>query len=393
MRIQPPPVPDDVRALRSAFLARGFDLWPVGGYVRDLILGEAPKDLDLSTDATPDEQASVYAAAGVRFAPTGAAHGTLTAILASGPCEITSLRRDVATDGRRATVAFTRDRVEDLGRRDLTINAISVDLDGEVLDPFGGVEDLAARRIRFVGDPGERMREDYLRILRWLRFSGRFAPGAPLDREAVEAARANGPGLDGISRERVWSEFSRILSGPGAVTMTLALRELGLDAHVDLPEGDVPALAALAADGMPPDPALMMSAYLGYDAGKVEALAAAWRWSREDAQRTLYACAARGRGTDPRREVAVNRRRPDWAAAMARADGDPEAARAVASWSPPAFPLDGRALARAGFEKGPAMGEVLARLRGAWADSGYALGADELLEMAMEPGEGASPAP
>lgn len=389
MRITPPDLPEDQRELRRGFRAQGFDRWIVGGYVRDLLLGKRPKDLDLCTDATPDEQVALYDKLGLRHVPTGFEHGTVTVVLPSGPCEITSMRRDVTTDGRRATVAYTRDRREDAARRDLTFNAMSLDDDGGLYDPFGGAEDLRARRARFVGSPDARMREDYLRILRWLRFHGWIAEGRPLDGDTAAAAARNAQGLAGISRERVWSEVSRILRGPSAVAMTAALSELGLARHVGLPAGSLDALSEALAHGTGDDPAVSLAAYLGYDADAVARIAVDWRWSRHDAERAGYVARAKGSGGDPFRLVAVEGVRPEWAAALARADGHPGLAEEVLAWPKPAFPVDGRALAAAGVAPGPAMGETLRRLKDAWADSGYALGRDDLLASLDE----AAPAP
>jgi tRNA nucleotidyltransferase/poly(A) polymerase len=387
-----PAFPPDLHDLRRALGARGHGLWVVGGYVRDLVLGVEPKDVDLCTDATPDEQVALYAELGMRHVPTGFAHGTVTVVLSSVPYEVTSLRRDVTTDGRHAVVAYTRDRVEDLARRDLTANAMSMDLEGRILDPFGGADDLRAGRVRFVGNPADRMREDHLRVLRWLRFHGRLTPSAPLDPEAAAAAAACAPSLARVSSERVWSEVSRILTGPGAVAMMRAVADLGLGPHLGLPEGSPDALSALARQGGGSDAPLMAAAYLGYDPAKVEALAKAWRWSRADADRAAYVSVRQGAGRDPFREMALDGRPLDWAVALARADGQGHLAKGLREWTVPAFPVDGRDLAGAGLRPGPAMGEALRGLRTAWADSGYALGADALLARLTDAPEG-PPAP
>ena len=167
-------ITDDLKALRAQFVAAGFDLRLVGGVVRDTIASIPAKDIDLCTDATPEQQIEIYHRYGYRAIPTGLQHGTITVVLDSVPYEITSLRIDVKTDGRHAEVEFTNDWHADLARRDLTINAMAMTFDGEVIDPFGGQQDLQDRVVRFVGDAEQRIQEDYLRILRCIRFMGRF---------------------------------------------------------------------------------------------------------------------------------------------------------------------------------------------------------------------------
>jgi len=171
--------------LRDAFRAQGFDLKLVGGCVRDLMLGLTPKDVDLHTDATPDECVLIYQAEGVRFEETGLSHGTISVIFDHVAYEITSLRTDTETDGRHAVVSYTRDWHTDLRRRDFRFNAMSMSFEGDILDPFGGQADLEAGVVRFVGDAETRIKEDYLRILRWFRFRGRF--GMQMDAAAEHA--------------------------------------------------------------------------------------------------------------------------------------------------------------------------------------------------------------
>ena len=223
--------------LRQHFQDDGFDIKFVGGYVRDTLLGLTPKDIDFCTDATPDEQAIVYAKNGIEHIPTGLQHGTWTVVLRgaeTGVYEITSLRTETDHDGRHATVAWTRDWNEDLSRRDLTFNAMAMSFDGELLDPFNGKSDLEKGRVRFVGNAAERMREDFLRILRFVRFQARFSNGQ-YDQDALDAVEDCAPGLADISRERVWSEVSRIVSGKQGPAYLSELIRLGLGPYIDLP--------------------------------------------------------------------------------------------------------------------------------------------------------------
>ena len=235
----------------------------VGGTVRDLALDAPPGDFDLATTARPEEVMARARAAGLHVAPTGLAHGTVT-ILAKGlPIEVTTLREDIATDGRHAQVAFGRDFRADALRRDFTINALSIDLDGCVHDYAGGLADLAARRVRFIGDPHLRIREDYLRILRFFRFSARFGEGE-LDAEGLAAAIRERDGLAILSRERVRSELFKLLAAPRAGEVVTKVCEAGLLGALLAGMTDPARLRRLiaveAGRGEPPDPLLRLAA-------------------------------------------------------------------------------------------------------------------------------------
>ena len=184
----------------------------VGGAVRDELLSLPVNDVDLATELAPDEVVRRLEAAKIRAVPTGIDHGTITAVSSGQPVEVTTLRRDVSTDGRRATVAFTDDWKEDAARRDFTINALFADPNtGEIFDYFDGIEDLKARRVRFIGDPFQRIAEDHLRILRFFRFHARFGAGEP-DAAALDACTARANDLMALSRERIADELLKLLS-------------------------------------------------------------------------------------------------------------------------------------------------------------------------------------
>jgi len=233
------------RALR-ALDGQGEETRLVGGAVRDLALGEKMGDFDLATTALPEVVMRRARAAGFGVAPTGLAHGTVTVIVEGQPIEVTTLRRDVATDGRHATVAFGRDFEADARRRDFTINALSLGRDGIVHDYAGGLVDLAARRVRFIGDPGQRIREDYLRILRFFRFSARYGGGA-LDPEGLRAAIRERDGLTILSRERVRAELLKLLAAPRAGEVVTAVCEAGLLAPLLAGQTDAARLRRLVA--------------------------------------------------------------------------------------------------------------------------------------------------
>jgi len=209
----------------------------VGGAVRDTLLGLPVKDIDCATSLLPEESSRRIAAAGFKVIPTGIAHGTVTALLPSGPVEVTTLRRDIATDGRRATVAFTDEWHEDAERRDFTINALSADPEtGEIHDYFNGVADLGAGLVRFIGDPLARIAEDHLRILRLFRFHERFGRGDP-DGEALAACRARANDLMALSRERIADELLKLLSGKNPAPTIGLMRRSGIFQPV-IPEID-----------------------------------------------------------------------------------------------------------------------------------------------------------
>ncbi len=342
----------------------------VGGCVRDARLGRAVADVDLATPDAPEAVMAALRAAGLKAVPTGLAHGTVTAVAMHRGFEVTTLRHDLATDGRHAVVAFTEDWRADAARRDFTINAMSMTADGAVFDYFGGLDDLAAGRVRFVGDAATRIAEDYLRVLRFFRFHARYGRGAP-DPAALAAIREGVPGLARLSAERVWSELKRILAGPNPADTVALMRDCGVLAAV-LPEAGDPALLAdVVASGAPADPALRLAALIEGDGA-----AAAARLKLSGAEATqLVALRAAAAPPDAADDDALQRALADvpkpvlvgacWLALRS------DALRARLGAMPvPVFPLAGRDLAAAGVPAGPAMGALLRELRGWWLDGG-----------------------
>lgn len=242
-----------LQALMAALAAGGHQALLVGGCVRNALLGQPVADIDLATDATPSEVTALCEAAGLRVVPTGIDHGTVTVIAEGVAHEITTFRRDVETHGRHATVAYSRDIAEDAARRDFTINALYADASGRVIDPLGGLPDLLARRVRFVGDPVARIREDYLRILRFFRFTAWYATDGP-DPAGMAACAAEAAGTETLSRERIGHEFRRLLDAPDPAPAVAAMAAAGVLAHV-LPGADPRGLAPLVhlESGMDPD--------------------------------------------------------------------------------------------------------------------------------------------
>lgn len=341
--------------------------------MRDTLAGLPVADIDIATPHAPEDSARKLANAGLRVIPTGLAHGTVTAISRGQPFEITTLRRDVETDGRHASVAWTDSFEQDAARRDFTINAMSVDAGGALHDYFGGVEDLAARRVRFVGEAAARVTEDYLRILRFFRFFARYAAGPP-DAQAEAAIRQGLDGLTRISAERVWSECKRILQAPDPSFAIALMASLGVLAHV-LPEAaDHTRLARLLLSGAPNDPILRLAALLHGDPARLAARLAD-RLKLSTAERDLLTAylgpAPRlpASDTDLRRALA-DTPAPIVAARLWLAGAPPDAIQSLAALAPPPFPLEGRHALALGAAPGPAIGQALRQVRAWWLDGG-----------------------
>jgi poly(A) polymerase len=346
----------------------------VGGAVRDVLAGRDVGEIDLATPRTPEQVTEELRAAGIRVVPTGLEHGTITAVVNGRGFEVTTLRRDVATDGRHAVVAFTDDWRADAARRDFTINAMSLTGSGEVFDYFGGISDLGAGIVRFVGDPATRIAEDYLRILRYFRFFARFG-GRPADPVALVAIRAAVPGIARLSVERVWNELARILSAPDPRAAIGLMAELGVLAAV-VPEGADPVLLArlIMADA-PIDPLLRLAALL---TGDPAALAARLRLSAIDRDR-LAALRAdpvprpddddamlRRLLADEPRAVLIDR---TWLAGGSAQESNALRTR-LATMPLPVFPLEGRDLLGLGEPEGPRVGALLRSVRQWWLEGG-----------------------
>ncbi|MBF9045752.1 CCA tRNA nucleotidyltransferase [Rhodobacterales bacterium LSUCC0031] len=240
----------------------GHGAWFVGGCVRNALLGRSVADIDIATDLHPDAVMRLAQDAGIKAVPTGIEHGTVTLVVDHRPFEVTTLRRDLATDGRRATVAFTADLAEDAARRDFTMNALYAQADGRVIDPTGeGLTDLAARRLRFIGNPDDRIAEDYLRILRFFRFHAWYAdPNAGIDAEGLAACAALAHGLEQLSRERVGAEIKKLLAAPDPAPAVAAMAQAGILARV-LPGATATVLPVLiACEAAPPNPIRRLAA-------------------------------------------------------------------------------------------------------------------------------------
>ncbi len=374
---------DDLAALFAA-LGAGQARY-VGGAVRDTLLGLPVKDIDVATLLLPGEVIARLDAAGIRNVPTGLEHGTVTAILPGGPVEITTLRRDVATDGRRATVAFATDWREDAARRDFTINALYADpASGEVFDYFTGLEDLAARCLRFIGNARQRIREDHLRILRYFRFQARFG-SEPADAEAESACAELAATLKGLSRERVGMEMMNLLGLPDPAPTVMRMAQLGVLAVV-LPEADPAPLAALVAQEAcqhaAPDALRRLAALLPADPALAEQVASRFRLSGAQKKRLALA-AARGGGVDGAARALAYRLGKDAAIDRLLLTGADIAP--LAGWDAPTFPLKGGEIVARGVGAGPEVARLLREIEARWVAEGFpdAARVGELLDEAL----------
>lgn len=362
---------EDLAALTAALGPENIR-W-VGGAVRDGLLGVAVADVDCAARLLPAEVIAACGRAGIRTVPTGLDHGTVTAILKDGPVEVTTLRRDVATDGRRATIAFAQDWSEDAARRDFTINALYAHPETlEIADFFGGLDDLAAGRVRFIGDARQRIAEDHLRILRYYRFQTRF--GAALDAEAEEACADLAHTLKGLSRERIAAELLALLALPDPHPTIDRMRACGV-LPVILPEACPPQIAALArliaaeaAQGIAADPVRRLSALLPPSPEVAETVAARLRLSK--AQRARLVTAAERNPADAADARALAYRLSPAVAAdrllLLGAD-----AGTIASWNVPVFPLKGGAVVARGITAGPAVARILQTVEARWVAEGF----------------------
>lgn len=370
-RIEPPPLDGLGRLARILGAGDGLTRI-VGGTVRDALAGQSPKDVDLATRLEPDAVVARLREADIKAVPTGIAHGTVTAVLSSGPVEITTLRRDVSTDGRRATIAFTDDWREDAARRDFTINALYADpATGGVFDYFGGVEDLSAGLVRFIGEPLRRIAEDHLRILRFFRFHARFGKGAP-DAASLAACAARANDLMALSRERIADELLKILALPDPSPTIALMLDHGILAPV-LPEiADAASLARLVArereQGVASDPVRRLAALLPRSPEIAEDVGARLKLSNANRKRLVSAATPDHPGAQDPKALAYWIGPMHAIDALLLGDGD---ARAILDWTPPRFPLSGGAIVSRGISAGPHVARILQAVERQWVAEGF----------------------
>ncbi|WP_294075066.1 CCA tRNA nucleotidyltransferase [Sphingomonas sp.] len=360
----------------------------VGGAVRDELLGISVSDVDLATRIRPDEVIRRLEAARIKAVPTGIEHGTITAVSDGHPFEVTTLRQDVSTDGRRATVAFTDDWEADAARRDFTINALFADpVSGEIVDYFAGLGDLRHRRVRFIGEPLQRIAEDHLRILRFFRFHARFGAGAP-DAAGLDACTARANDLMALSRERIADELLKLLALPAPATTVSIMLDRRILRPV-LPEIVAESLSRLdmvvdseRTAGYGPDALRRLSALLPRDAAVAEQVAARLKLSKKARKR--LACAANdalGRSA----EALAYRYGLDCAVDRLLLAGRTEDAAGLGKWHKPVLPIGGGALIARGLTEGPIVARTLKRIENRWIETGFPSGEvfDALVDEAL----------
>jgi len=383
----------------AALEAPGAETRAVGGAVRDSLLGRPVKEVDFATTALPQQVMTLAAKAGLKAVPTGIEHGTVTIVADGVPFEVTTLRRDVETFGRHATVAFTEDWLEDARRRDFTLNALYAASDGTLFDPLGGYDDVLAGRVRFIGDAEARIKEDYLRILRFFRFNAYYGNG-PFDPDGLRASVALRGGMAQLSAERVAGEVKRILVAPQAMRAVEALFDYGLLTDI---LGGVPRIQRLRRlvaneDALRREPDAMtrfaaLAVFVGEDAARLSA-----RLHLSNAEQGVLALGAGDHDHSFLPEEAAAKRLlyrlgpRDYAAAALIAFADSGAApddkswRGAATlaerWQAPVFPLKGNDVMTLCGVEGPALGALLKTLEAEWVREGFAAAKDELLERA-----------
>ena len=349
----------------------------VGGAVRDDLLGLPVSDVDLATRLQPHEVMERLQAARIKAVPTGIDHGTVTAVSDGHAYEVTTLRRDVSTDGRRATVAFTSDWEEDAARRDFTINALFADpVTGSVFDYFGGLDDLEARHVRFIGDPLQRIAEDHLRILRYFRFHARFGAGPP-DQAALDACTARANDLMALSRERIADELLKLLGLPNPAATVRVMVERAILKPV-LPEITIerlPDLEALIlveqASAIAPDGIRRLAALLPSDSAVASSIATRLRLSNKARKRLACTVERECRGTP---EALVYRLGKDCAVDRLLLAGRGEDAARAGRWQPPRLPIGGGALIARGLPEGPIVARTLRQIEDRWVEAGFPQG-------------------
>jgi poly(A) polymerase len=378
-RLPPQPWMTDAPT-RAVLAALGGSARFVGGAVRDALLGRAIGDVDLATPLEPDEVARRLIAAAIKVVPTGLKHGTVTAVARPRHFEITTLRRDVESFGRHARVAFTDDWAADAARRDFTMNALFLDGDGNLFDPIGGLADLRAGRVRFVGDAATRIREDVLRLLRFYRFHAHYGRGEP-DASARAACRDLAHLLPGLSGERLAAETLKLLAAPAPLPTLRLMVEDGVLA-VLLPEArGLELLAELLPLEQDPQPLRRLAALID---GPAEAVAARLRLSNQQRDRLAVLAPARRAAVDLAADERAQRRALHRLGADAYADlmllraaatGDagrvPSLLTLAASWQPVVFPLKGRDVTALGVPAGPEVGRLLKELEAWWEAGDY----------------------
>lgn len=358
--------------LGKVFNQNNYDIRLVGGAVRDLMLGKSPKDIDLASDATPQKMQDILSNAGIKTVPTGIEHGTITAVINGEPFEITTLRSDDKTDGRKAEVSFITNWKEDARRRDLTYNAMSIDFDGRLYDYFDGMNDLQNKVSKFVGDPEERIKEDYLRILRYFRFQSKIA-NPVWDEETIQAIKSNVLGLRKISAERVWQEVSKMLMGSNLDAILTYMNQTGVTGAIGLTTNNKEQLDRITYDHPVVGLAVLVS-----DSNISD------RWKMSRGEKDLLHFLVTNKKTrlvqKTAEDMIIAGEDKAKLIALAQMQGLKQLADTLVQFQPPVFPVQGRDLLDKGMTSGPSVGIALDKLKAIWKDSNYKLSKQQLLD-------------
>ena len=388
-------VASDVMALFDALQAGGASVRFVGGCVRDAILQRPIADIDVATDAEPGRVREMLKGCHIKSVPTGVAHGTLTVVPQTRAFHVTTLRRDIKTDGRHATVAYTTDWAEDARRRDFTINAMYLGRDGTLHDYVGGLADLHEGRVRFIGKPSDRIAEDYLRILRFFRFHATYGKLEP-DPEGVAACQKMARKAKNLSGERIWRELSRTLRAPEPGPVFNVMEDIGLLGLIFATKASVPRLTSLSAVekfvAYTPDPIRRLSALTLGNEAAVSEIVTRLRLSRGETARMRSLSANQGQASagmkqgplsclmyDLGTEIVCDLILLQWADQIT-ADGTKQIDvednwktiwDIASAWTRPRFPLNGADLLRAGIEEGPQIGKILSTIEKWWISASF----------------------
>jgi tRNA nucleotidyltransferase/poly(A) polymerase len=385
--------------------ADGEEARIVGGAIRNTLLGQPVTDIDIATTCEPAETMRRLQAAGIKTVDTGMEHGTVTAVIDGQGYEITTLREDIETDGRRAVVRFGRDWQRDAERRDFTINALYAEADGRLVDLVGGRAAIEARLVRFIGDPAQRIAEDYLRILRFFRFFAWYGHGRP-DADGLKACARLKDGVTGLSAERIWTEMRKLLAAPDPSRALLWMRQAGVLSLV-LPESEKwgidgihGLMAAERALGWPPDAVLRLMTLIPLRTEVVETLCDRWKVGNRVRDRLVAVAESDGVAPDTAvgdfermlydndPQAISDRMRLD-IAGLGLEDAGAQSLVVLLdhaqSWTRPSFPVTGGDLMARGFVSGPALGDALRALEKNWVDSGFALDRDAILAQLPAP--------
>lgn len=392
----------ELHKLSDIFKRHNVELRIAGGAVRDFLLGKQPHDVDFATPATPDEMQEIFMKEGIRMIhDKGTSHGTVTVRVNDAEnFEITTLRIDMVTDGRHAQVQYTRDWQIDANRRDLTVNAMFLTLDGLLIDYFGGEKDLHNRRVTFVGNASERIREDYLRILRYFRFYGRLAvePEAH-EKETLDAIGSNREGLQQLSGERVWDELKKILIGNHAGAIFEVMHQLDLLPFCGLPKDisseDVARFSSTCSrtSGLDPLPVTLMADFVKTD-GAVKDLLGRLKISRAEKNLATFLVHHKDIGIINSKlktfqDLTIDEHKKDpmvkhHVLELLKYRGDRDLLLGFQDWTPAKLPVTGFDLIKAGVEKGKKINLVLEQLTEKWKQSGFTMTTDDLLNCIVE---------